>query len=254
MASPAYQIYPNEEVATTFHLTTEEFGALQRLKMTCWTNEGLRNEQKFLARTAGIQQKKFSRMWSESLESFFQLSTDGSLWQVPGHVLQMLKQAQNREVKTKAANARWDKSDAYALHPQSTTDAQADPSALDVQCLSSSSLVSSSERERGTPTAPTLSKRATRIDPNWTPSDALTSWTMKECPGISIGRTRDIFVDYWLARAGKDATKMDWDATWKNWCRRELAPVNGHGPPPKPRPTEDEIAAKRAASEAYFRS
>lgn len=29
------------------------------------------------------------------------------------------------------------------------------------------------------------------------------------------------FRDYWTAKSGKDATKVDWAATWRNWCRRE---------------------------------
>lgn len=27
------------------------------------------------------------------------------------------------------------------------------------------------------------------------------------------------FKDYWNAKTGKDATKLDWDATWRNWLR-----------------------------------
>lgn len=27
------------------------------------------------------------------------------------------------------------------------------------------------------------------------------------------------FADYWHAKTGKDATKADWFATWRNWCR-----------------------------------
>lgn len=27
------------------------------------------------------------------------------------------------------------------------------------------------------------------------------------------------FVDYWHAKSGRDATKLNWQATWRNWCR-----------------------------------
>jgi hypothetical protein len=36
------------------------------------------------------------------------------------------------------------------------------------------------------------------------------------------GRTFDAFVDYWRAAAGANARKHDWDATWRNWCRRDV--------------------------------
>ena len=27
------------------------------------------------------------------------------------------------------------------------------------------------------------------------------------------------FTDYWHAKAGANALKLDWQATWRNWCR-----------------------------------
>lgn len=47
----------------------------------------------------------------------------------------------------------------------------------------------------------------------------------------------DRFVDYWRAKAGREAVKADWDATWRNWCRRalEIEPSRGTPPPARPR-------------------
>ncbi|WP_338024808.1 hypothetical protein [Bartonella vinsonii] len=40
------------------------------------------------------------------------------------------------------------------------------------------------------------------------------------------------FRDYWKARAGKDATKIDWQATWRNWIRNskdhKINQIGGH--------------------------
>ncbi|MDD9333336.1 MAG: hypothetical protein PV354_06640, partial [Bartonella sp.] len=30
------------------------------------------------------------------------------------------------------------------------------------------------------------------------------------------------FRDYWQAKSGKEAKKVDWSATWRNWYRREI--------------------------------
>lgn len=30
------------------------------------------------------------------------------------------------------------------------------------------------------------------------------------------------FADYWHAKAGRDAAKLDWSATWRNWCRKAI--------------------------------
>lgn len=39
-----------------------------------------------------------------------------------------------------------------------------------------------------------------------------------------------VFSDYWRAKPGKDGRKADWQATWRNWVRKEKAP-NGKTPP-----------------------
>jgi hypothetical protein len=61
------------------------------------------------------------------------------------------------------------------------------------------------------------------------------------------------FTDHWRAASGANARKHDWDAAWRNWCRKaqDMRP-NGRGPPadePKltwrPPPDEDEGNARR---------
>ena len=64
-------------------------------------------------------------------------------------------------------------------------------------------------------------KRATRIAADFTPSPELAAWTLTQ--GFTAGQGRTLvaeFVDYWTAKAGRDATKTDWDATFRNWVRR----------------------------------
>lgn len=31
----------------------------------------------------------------------------------------------------------------------------------------------------------------------------------------------DEFRDYWIAQPGQKGVKTDWDATWRNWVRRQ---------------------------------
>lgn len=63
-------------------------------------------------------------------------------------------------------------------------------------------------------------KRATRIPENFTPSPEVIEAMRAECPRVDLEAENRKFVDYWTAKAGKDATKLDWDATWRNWIRR----------------------------------
>lgn len=57
--------------------------------------------------------------------------------------------------------------------------------------------------------------------------------------GLTNGRaTAELakFRDFWTAKTGADATKADWQATWRNWVRRavESAPRQGRLPADDP--------------------
>jgi hypothetical protein len=72
--------------------------------------------------------------------------------------------------------------------------------------------------------APTRKKASpgSRISPEWHPSDAERQMaTALGMPADQIDRTAARFRDYWSAKPGKDGVKLDWSATWRNWCDRE---------------------------------
>lgn len=74
------------------------------------------------------------------------------------------------------------------------------------------------------PTPPELKikKKANRITDNWVLPTEWGRWAMND-EGLSydeVIRQEDKFRDFWLAKAGKDACKQDWQATWRNWIRR----------------------------------
>jgi hypothetical protein len=55
----------------------------------------------------------------------------------------------------------------------------------------------------------------------------------EQFPHVNLRVEHDKFCDYWHGKAGRDATKVDWVATWRNWIRTaaDRAPttqLNGH--------------------------
>ena len=73
--------------------------------------------------------------------------------------------------------------------------------------------------EEGAAKAPT--PRGSRLYSDWFLPKEYGDWAVSE--GFSEERIRleaDQFKDWWLAKSGKDATKMDWLATWRNWMRK----------------------------------
>jgi hypothetical protein len=58
-----------------------------------------------------------------------------------------------------------------------------------------------------------------RLPADWAPDDALLAWARAERPDIDPLRELARFRDHWNAKTGKDATKADWPATFRNWIR-----------------------------------
>lgn len=69
----------------------------------------------------------------------------------------------------------------------------------------------------------------TRIAHDWQPSPRLVDWVRAECPSVNGRVETDNFRDWWIAKAGKDALKTDWDATYRNWMRKAQE-ERGHRP------------------------
>ena len=80
---------------------------------------------------------------------------------------------------------------------------------------------------------PTPKKRATRLPADWAPTPDQIAWARSERKDINPATEASKFRDYWIAKAGRDASKLDWDATWRNWVRNAKAGVkaaNGSEP------------------------
>jgi hypothetical protein len=69
---------------------------------------------------------------------------------------------------------------------------------------------------------------------DWTPPQTWTDWTTQNCPGLDGHAVAQVFADYWHGVPGSRGTKLDWFATWRNWCRQEASrkrpAANGHSP------------------------
>lgn len=63
-------------------------------------------------------------------------------------------------------------------------------------------------------------KRGTRIPDDFTVTQAMVVWARAECPDVDGRFETSQFIDYWAAKAGKDAVKLDWARTWQTWMRR----------------------------------
>lgn len=73
-------------------------------------------------------------------------------------------------------------------------------------------------------------KRGERLSQSWTPSETDRGfakdlgWTESQIDAESAN-----FRDYWIAKPGADACKLDWPATWRKWVRSSKVKPAGSG-------------------------
>ena len=97
---------------------------------------------------------------------------------------------------------------------------------------------------------PTLTRRGNRIDPEFVPSEQSRTSILTEHPNVDLRREHAKFIDFWTAKTGKDATKLDWDATWRNWMRRAAEHHPANGTSRRQQETDDLFARAYARAEA----
>lgn len=75
-------------------------------------------------------------------------------------------------------------------------------------------------------------KRGTRLPDDFAITDDMKTWFAENCRGVDGPRETEKFRNYWRSKSGKDATKLDWPATWRNWMltAAERAGPTSRGP------------------------
>ena len=70
-------------------------------------------------------------------------------------------------------------------------------------------------------------KLGSRLAQDWVLLKSWGEWAQQERPELDVRKVADQFKDYWIAQPGQKGTKLDWEATWRNWVRSQnQAPVN----------------------------
>lgn len=68
------------------------------------------------------------------------------------------------------------------------------------------------------------SNRGSRLPSDLSLSDDWSLFCHHERPDLNALQVFNQFKDYWIAQPGQKGVKTDWDATWRNWVRRQSAP------------------------------
>lgn len=63
--------------------------------------------------------------------------------------------------------------------------------------------------------------RGTRISEGFAVDDLMRAWVASNAPSVDVVPETETFREYWGAKAGRDAVKVNWRLTWQSWMRRQ---------------------------------
>ena len=212
-------LYIGDYLGDTMHLDGPCHGAYLLLLMHSWRNGPLPADERKLAAIARTDLTAWRKGIGATVMEFF-TATDAGF--VQGRLERERGEAEKHSERRtasakKAAASRW-KGDASSMRDACATHAPGMPNAMPDECPPPSPL-----REELPPSPPSVVRspqaKGTRLPADWQPEAE--SVQFAAALNLDPDRTAAQFRDYWHAKPGKDAVKLDWPATWRGWCRRE---------------------------------
>jgi uncharacterized protein YdaU (DUF1376 family) len=202
-------LFIGDYMADTMHLTGPEHGAYLLLLMHSWRAGPLPDDDRKLAAIARTDAPAWKRM-AATMRDFFQ-PTDAGLVS-PRLERERARADQLTEQRRLAGQAS-------AAQRKAQREANERSTSVAPPLQRNGRPSPSQEEEPPSPPSVVRSPRGCRLPDGWLPSDADRDFA--DGLGLDAGAVAAQFRDYWHAKAGKDAVKLDWPATWRGWCRRE---------------------------------
>lgn len=241
-AAPFMPLYVADYLADTQHLTVEQHGAYFLLLMAMWRSGGrLPSEAAKLARIVRMTPSRWGKIAADVM-AFFEVE-GGEITQK--RLSEELEKASEKNRRRASAGSRG--GTAKSLKSKET----ASSNATAMLYHSSEPL---SEREEKRPSVQKRKsdpgRRGTRLPPGWAPSTENRRFARNlGALDSQIDREAQRFVNYWPAKPGAAGLKLDWEATWRNWCLKAaedgkfsgvpLAKPAKSDPAAAPKPVED---------------
>lgn len=209
---PALPLWTDAYLGDTRHLTTTEHGAYLLLLIAAWRRRdtNLPDDDRQLARFAGLTAHQWARI-KPVIRDFFEVQ-DG-VWTQRRLTDEACSVRQRRAAQAKAGRLSALKRKGRHVTEREVSDSEA-----------------STPTTTPTPTpikkkeVDAAAKRGSRLADDFVVPDAWIQWATAEAglDPAAARREAATFVDFWRAKAGRDAVKVDWLATWRVWCRKAL--------------------------------
>jgi uncharacterized protein YdaU (DUF1376 family) len=218
-------LYIADYLADTMHLSTEQHGAYLLLIMACWKRGGtLPDDEAQLAAMARLPAAAWRKM-APVIRGVF--AADAGLL-VHGRVSAEAQKAA-RMAEISRLNGR------RGGRPKNPELTQEEPGENPAGSFQGTQSKTPTRVARPSPTPvstltvvkaePSVSGQAARtkgdrLKSDWHPSADNTAYAIGQgFTPAQVDRIADDFRDFWTAKSGHDAAKLDWSATWRRWVR-----------------------------------
>ncbi len=215
--APYMPLWVSDFLGDTLDLDAKEVGAYMLLLMAMWQRGGtLPDDEKKLRRVARVG-RDWPRVWG-NLRHYF-TSENGTISN-PRLSVELQKVDTKRRVNARSG-ARGGA--AKALKNKELVLANATVSLKQPYPYPE-------EREKEIPDGISKKKRrrGTRLPEDWVLPEPWAAWALGEGFAPEVVRFEtEKFRDYWVSKTGQGSTKLDWQATWRNWMRNSKGAFHG---------------------------
>lgn len=171
-----------------------------------------------LARRSGFTLRRTEKCLQWLFESGKLITSDGLITNPHAEKFmtdQIEKQNGRKQTAKHAANVRWGNSEQN--HSQSDASASSGDAILEKEKDKKEKTIK--KEKPGKPEKAARADRATRIPDDWKLTPEMGNYgRTRGLTSREVLNEADKFVRYWKGKGGERGRKLDWKATWENWC------------------------------------
>ncbi len=228
-----YKRDPDAALSGMMGLTLEQRGAYNTVLDLIYTrDDNLLDDDRFIAGWCGVDIRVWRRI-KQQLIGAGKLRIEAGLirnFRATSEVDAALSRVAS---SSDAARTRWDKSKRVSNEIKDLFDAPA--SKAHMTTTTTTTLRKKDSRPLTRPATAAGQKdggkiqpKATRIPADWKLSEEAKKFAVDL--GLDADSVAGSFLDYWRSVPGARGLKLDWPATWRNWCRRQAERDGGNKP------------------------
>ena len=203
-------------------MTAQEVGLYTMLLCRMYEESGpIEDHALRLSTYCGMRQATFEKTLQKLVDLGKIIRSDGTLWNDRAEI-EISSRANDLKIAIKAGKASAEKRQQKQRRDATTVQRPFNHTDTDTDTVKTEA--KASEKKRGT-----------RLSEDWFLPRDWGAWAVDAgMPDPVVRREADKFRDYWIGRTGQSASKLDWQATWRNWVRKWIednrkAKGNGKG-------------------------